>query len=147
VSDLHTLLGWVVIAVNALAGALGAWRWYRAQPARAFWALLRAGQLLVMLEAVGGAVLLLQGEALPRLHLIYGLVPLAVAFVAEQLRLASADIVLGQRDLEGTADVARLPEEEQRALVAEIVRRETGVMAASAIVVALLAMRAQGLVL
>ena len=143
-SSLHTAAGYVVIGVNALAGLLGALRWWRGGHSRAFWPLLRVGQLLVLLQAAGGAALLVEGKPLPRLHLIYGLVPLAVAFVAEQLRLASADIVLQQRGLEGSADVAKLPEEEQRALVSLIVRRETGVMAASALVVALLAGRAQG---
>ena len=143
-SDVHTALGYVVITVNALAGVLGGWAWWRVRPTRTFWPLLRAGQLLVALEALGGAVLLLEGRHLPRLHLIYGLVPLAVAFVAEQLRLASAETVLAQRGLEGSADVAKLPEPDQRALVAVIIRRETGVMAASALIVALLAMRAQG---
>jgi hypothetical protein len=38
--------------------------------------------------------------------------------------------------------VAALPEAEQRALVRAILRRETGVMAASAIVVAFLGVRA-----
>jgi hypothetical protein len=147
VSSLHTALGYVLIGVNALAGLIGAWAWWRGTQVRAFWPLLRAGQLLVLLQAAGGVVLLVQGRSLPRLHLIYGLTPLAVAFVAEQLRLASADIVLQQRGLEGSADVAKLEPEDQRALVSLIVRRETGVMAASAIVVALLAGRAQGWVL
>ena len=142
-SDVHTDLGAVVIAVNALAALAGLYAWWRA-PTRAFWPLLRAGQALVMIEAVLGAALLLDGKDLPRLHLIYGLVPIAVAFVAEQLRLASAETVLQQHELEGAKDVARLPEPEQRALVAAIVRRETGVMAASAAVVALLCLRAQG---
>jgi hypothetical protein len=144
VTTLHTALGYLLIGVNALAGLLGALRWWQRRPTRAFWPLLRAGQLLVLLQAVGGATLLLEGRQLPRLHLIYGLVPLAVAFVAEQLRLASADIVLQQRGLEGSADVAKLPPAEQRELVSLIVRRETGVMAASALVVALLGGRAQG---
>jgi hypothetical protein len=143
VSDVHTDLGAVVIAVNALAALAGLYAWWRA-PTRMFWPLLRAGQALVMIEAVIGAALLLDGKDLPRLHLIYGLVPIAVAFVAEQLRLASAETVLQQHELEGAKDVARLPEPEQRALVAAIVRRETGVMAASAAVVALLCLRAQG---
>jgi hypothetical protein len=142
-SDVHSVLGLIVIAVNALAAIVGLYAW-RAAPVRAFWPLLRAGQALVMLEAVVGAALLLDGKDLPRLHLIYGLVPIAVSFVAEQLRLASADIVLQQKGLEGAKDVAALPEPEQRALVAGIIRRETGVMAASAAVVALLCMRAQG---
>jgi hypothetical protein len=144
VNAVHQAAGYVVIGVNALAGLLGALRWWQGRYTRAFWPLLRAGQLLVVLQAAGGAVLLVEGRHLPRLHLIYGLVPLAVAFVAEQLRLASADTILQQRGLEGSADVAKLPEAEQRALVSLIVRRETGVMAASALVVALLAGRAQG---
>jgi hypothetical protein len=143
-TGLHSAGGWAVILVNLAAGLLGAALWWLGRHLRLFWALLRAGQVLVILEAVGGAVLLLDGRDLPRLHLIYGLMPLAVAFVAEQLRLASADIVLQQRGLEGSADVAKLPEEEQQGLVQAILRRETGVMAASALVVFLLAIRAQG---
>ena len=57
---------------------------------------------------------------------------------------ALKEIVLQQRGLEGAKDVATLPEPEQHALVASIIRRETGVMAASAAVVALLCLRAQG---
>jgi len=145
VTAAHIALGAAVIAVNLLAGALGAWRWHRGEPSRAFWPLLRAGQGLVMIEAVDGALLVLTGHDLPHLHLIYGLVPLGVAFLAEQLRLTAADAVLAQRGLEGRADVERLPAAEQHALVAAIVRRETGVMAASALVVALLGVRAAGL--
>ena len=141
--DIHTTLGAITIAVNAIAALLGLIAFARS-PIRAFWYILRAGQVLVMLEAVIGAALLLDGKDLPRLHLIYGLVPIAVSFVAEQLRLASADIELQKRDLENAQEVATLPEEDQQALVAGIIRRETGVMAASAAVVALLCLRAQG---
>ena len=84
------------------------------------------------------------GEKLPRLHLIYGLTPLAVAFFAEQLRLIAAQIELDKRDLEGRDAVAALPPAEQQALVRAIMRRESGVMAASALVVALLGVRASG---
>jgi hypothetical protein len=143
VSDIHTTLGAITIAVNAIAAVLGLIGFARS-PVRAFWYLLRAGQVLVMLDAVIGAALLLDGKDLPRLHLIYGLVPIAVSFVAEQLRLTSADIELQKRDLENAQEVATLPAEEQRALVTGIIRRETGVMAASAAVVALLCLRAQG---
>jgi hypothetical protein len=141
-SGAHELIGAITVAVNALAAALGLIAFARS-PIRAFWYFLRAGQILVMLEAVIGAALLLDGKDLPRLHLIYGLVPIAVSFVAEQLRLASADIELQKRDLENAQEVATLPEEDQQALVAGIIRRETGVMAASAAVVALLCLRAQ----
>ena len=138
----HVVLGIAVVAVNLAAGALGAYRWRQAQPSRAFWPLLRAGQVLVMVEAADGAVLVALGRELPELHLIYGLVPLGVSFLAEQLRLAAADTVLEQRGLEGSAAVGELPEAEQRAVVLAIVRREMGVMAVSALVVTLLALRA-----
>ena len=138
----HIVLGAALIAVNLAAGLLGAWRWRQGLPSRAFWPLLRAGQALVVVEALDGGILVALGRELPELHLIYGLVPLGVAFVAEQLRLASADTVLQQRGLEGSAAVGRLPEAEQREVVLAILRREMGVMAASALVVTLLGLRA-----
>jgi hypothetical protein len=145
VTALHVALGVAMIAVNAAAAAWGGWAWWRGEASRAFWPLLRAGQALLVAQAADGGVLVLQGEALPHLHLVYGLVPLGVAFLAEQLRLASADTVLDQHGLSGRADVERLTDSEQRALVLEIVRREMGVMAASAGVVAVLGLRAAGL--
>jgi hypothetical protein len=144
VTAFHIALGVALIAVNAIAGLYGAWAWWRDRHAPAFWPLLRIGQALVMIEAVDGAILLVMGKELPQLHLIYGLIPLAVSFFAEQLRLAAADTVLAKRDLEGRADVEKLSDAEQRDLVRVIVRREMGVMAASAVVVALLGVRAAG---
>ena len=141
----HIALGTALIVCNALAGAWGGLRWWRGETSRAFWPLLRLGQALVAVEAIDGAVLVLQGRDLPSLHLIYGLVPLGVSFFAEQLRLVSADQILQQRGLEGRADVERLSSEDQQALVHAILRREMGVMAASAGVVALLGVRAAGL--
>jgi hypothetical protein len=145
VTTFHIALGTAVIVVNALAGAWGGWHWWRGGDAPGFWPLLRLGQALVVVEAIDGGVLVLMGRELPSLHLIYGLVPLLVAFMAEQLRLAAADTVLEQHDLEGRSDVEKLSPEEQRSLVLLIVRREMGVMAASAGVIALLGVRAAGL--
>jgi hypothetical protein len=142
-TGVHTTLGAITIAVNAIAALIGLIAFVRS-PIRAFWYFLRAGQILVMLDAIIGAALLLDGKDLPRLHLIYGLVPIAVSFVAEQLRLTSADLELQKKGLENAQEVATLPVEDQHALVAGIIRRETGVMAASAAVVALLCLRAQG---
>jgi hypothetical protein len=142
VRDVHVVVGFVLIAVNLAAGVWGAWGWWRHHRAPGFWPLLRVGQGLVMLQAVDGAILILMGRDLPELHLIYGLVPIGVSFLAEQLRLAAADTVLAQRDLEGRADVEALPPAEQQDLVRAILRREMGVMAASALVVAALALRA-----
>lgn len=141
----HVALGTALIVVNALAAIWGGVQWRRGRPSRAFWALLRAGQALVAVEAVDGAILVLEGKALPSLHLIYGLVPIGVSFVAEQLRLVAADQVLENRGLAGRADVESLSSDDQRALVRTILRREMGVMAASAGVVALLGVRAAGL--
>jgi hypothetical protein len=142
VTAIHVVLGVALVATNLGAGLWGAWCWWRDRHSPAFWVLLRAGQALVAIQALGGAILLLAGRDLPELHLVYGLVPLGVAFVAEQLRLTAADAVLGQRGLEGRADVEALPQAEQHDLVRTIVGRETGVMAASALVVAALGVRA-----
>ena len=143
-SVVHEVLGLALIAVNAAAGAWGAWGWWHGNDARGFWPLLRTGQALVVLQAAGGGILVLGGRELPELHLIYGLVPLGVSFLAEQLRITAAETVLGQRGLEGRSDVEALERAEQRELVHAIMQREMGVMAASALVVALLGLRAAG---
>ncbi len=141
----HVALGTALIVVDLAAGLWGGWCWWRVRPAPGFWPLLRAGQALVALQAIDGGILVLADYELPELHLVYGLVPLGVAFLAEQLRVAAAGTVLAQRGLEGRADVEKLPEDEQHDLVLAIVRREIGVMAASALVVAAVGVRAVGL--
>jgi hypothetical protein len=97
-----------------------------------------------MVQAVIGAALLLDGRDLPRLHLVYGLTPIAVAFLAEQLKLLATQTLLDKRGFESGADVAKLPQDEQVAFVTAVLRREVGVMATSAFIVAVLAARAQG---
>jgi hypothetical protein len=144
VSGLHTQLGAIAITINALAALIGGAAWLAGRNPKAFWILLRIGQAMIMVEAVIGAALSLTGHDLPRLHLVYGLTPIAVAFLAEQLRIMATPTLLDQRGLKGGADVAKLPEAEQRAFVAAILRREIGVMATSAAIVAVLAARAQG---
>ena len=143
-SDLHTTLGVIAIAINAAAALLGGAAWLARRNPRVFWISLRIGQALIMVEAVVGAALLLDGRDLPRLHLVYGLIPIAVAFLAEQLKVMATQSLLDQRGYEGGADVAKLPEAEQRAFVTAVLRRELGVMAVSAAIVTLLALRAQG---
>jgi hypothetical protein len=144
VTGVHIALGVALVAVNLGAGLYGAWGWWRWRDTPGFWALLRAGQLLVAIEAVIGLVLLLEGQELPPLHLVYGLTPLAVAFLAEQLRIVAAQVELDHRKLEGRDAIAALPEAERQDLVRAILRREVGVMAASAVVVAVLGVRASG---
>ena len=144
-SALHAILGGLAVAVNLFAGAWGAWRWWRVEPSRLFWIALRAGQALVVAVVAQGGILLLLDYELPALHLVYGLVPIAVSFLAEQLRLVSAATVLEARGLPDAQAVGRLPAAQQRSVVLAIIRREMGVMAASALVVAALGLRASGL--
>ena len=140
----HIAIGVAMVVVNFAAGLLGGWQWWRGRPGAAFWPVLRTGQGLTALAALDGLLVLALGEHLPELHLVYGLTPLAVSFLAEQLRLASADTVLQARELPDAQAMRGLPDTEQRAIVHAIVRREMGVMAASAVVVALLGLRAGG---
>jgi hypothetical protein len=143
-TGVHIALGTALVVVNLAAGLYGGWGWWQWREAPGFWTLLRAGQLLVAIQAVIGLVLSLSGEDMPPLHLVYGLTPLGVAFVAEQLRIVAAQVELDHRKLEGRGAIAALPEAERRELVRAILRREMGVMAASAVVVAVLGVRASG---
>src|SRR5207302_6933007 len=111
---------------------LGAWLWYWGEPsergARAFWVLLRVGQGSVLTLAIAVGSLAAAGKRSSEgLFYLYALLPIAVGFVAEQLRLASAQTVLDQRGLENAQAVGRLEDTAQRHLVEQIVRREVGV--------------------
>jgi hypothetical protein len=138
----HLVLGILCIALVGGAGVWGAWCWHLARQSRLFWRLLRAGQVAVVVEAALGGVLLLLGHKEPSLHLIYGLLPVGISFVAEQLRIASAQMILDSRGLESGAAVGALPETEQRVVVVAILQRELGVMVAAALVILLLLLRA-----
>lgn len=138
-----------VAAVNALGGLLGAWLWYdggmRERSTGAFWLLLRAGQGAALVLALAVGSLAAAGNySTEQLFYLYALLPLAIAFVAEQLRVASAQTILDQRGLADAQAVGALPDAEQHAVVRDIVRREVGVMALSALVVVFLALRAAG---
>ena len=110
---------------------------------RAFWILLRVGQGSALAFAVAVGSLAAAGHySSDHLFYLYSLLPLAVAFVAEQLRVASAQTILDHHELADAEAVGGLPERDQQLIVAEIVRRETGVMALSALVVVFLAVRA-----
>jgi hypothetical protein len=130
-------------AVNAVAAIVGAIRWWQVEPSRLFWVLARAGQVAAVLLALAAGVLALDGFApADGLFWLYALLPVAIGFLAEQLRLASASLVLEQRGLPDAQAVGRLPEREQRSVVLQIVRREMGVATAAATTVAFLAVRA-----
>jgi hypothetical protein len=138
-----------VAAINLSPALLGAWDWWRGETtggaARAFWVLLRAGQGSALMLAIAVGSLAAAGHySSERLFYLYALLPVAIGFIAEQLRVASAQAVLDQRGLEGSQAVGALPEEAQHELVGAIMRREIGVMTCSAVVVVFLALRAAG---
>ena len=131
------------MALFSAAGLLGAWRWWQVRTSPWFWRILRAAQVALGVQVVLGGVLLAAGrEPADGLHLVYGLLPVAVSFVAEQLRLAAAQTVLDSRELENAEAVGALPEAEQRSVVVAILRRELGVMALAALAAAALCLRA-----
>jgi hypothetical protein len=138
----------VLTAAAALvAAALGAWRWWTVAPSRTFWVACRSAQALAVAQALLAGVLFLAGfKPADRLYWLYALLPVAVSFVGEQLRLLSAQTVLDARGLQDAQAVGRLPEEGQRSVVLAIVRREMGVMALTCLVIAFLALRALGTV-
>lgn len=130
-------------ALNLLPALLGGWCWRQEQPSRAFWVSLRVGQAAALLLALAVGLLAAAGHySSERLFYLYALLPLAIAFIAEQLRIASAQTILDRRELQNAQAVGELPESEQRLIVTLILRREMGVMALSAAVVVFLAWRA-----
>jgi len=133
----------VTLAVNGVAAAYAGLCWWQVRTARAVWPLLRAGQVVAGLQALLAGILFAAGfRPADELFWLYALLPVAIGFVAEQLRIASAEQVLENRDLPDAKAVGALPESEQRSVVLAVVRREIGVMALAALVVAFLALRA-----
>src|ERR1700752_4903147 len=93
VKEVHIVVGTLAIVLNALAAVYGAWRYWRVEPeSRSFWRLLRAGQAVVVIEAALGGILEIEHHRVSGLHILYGLLPLLVAIIAEQLRIASAQM-------------------------------------------------------
>lgn len=139
----HAVVGVTLLVLNLAAGLLGAWCWHRVEPSTRFWTLLRAGQAAIVIQVLLGALLLALGKK-PRddLHILYGVLPLVVSFIAEQFRIGSADAILAGHGYDSAAEVGELPPEEQRVVVLSIVRREMGVMAIACFIVVALALRA-----
>jgi hypothetical protein len=139
VETAHLIVGVVVLGTNLVAGAWGAAAWLRQEPSVGFWYALRIAQFAVVAQVLLGAILLLLGRESPDdLHYVYGLLPLVVSLLAEGIRAGAAE-----RELVGL-DFESLPRERQRLIALAIVRRETGIMAASALIVVFLALRAAG---
>lgn len=125
------------MASSLVAGVWGGLAWARNRPSVTFWYLLRAAQGAVVGQAVLGVLLLLEGdEPSEKLHYVYGLAPLVVSLVTESMRAGAA-----QRELDGGA-LDSADREERRHATLRIVRYETGVMAAGALLIFGLAVRA-----
>jgi hypothetical protein len=136
-TDVHLAVGIAVIASNLIAGVWGGVAWLRSIPSVGFWYALRTAQGAVILQVTLGAILLLSGrEASSGLHYLYGVLPLGISLLAEGARAGAAE-----RELEGL-DFDSRPQNRQRAVALAIVRRETGIMAVSALVILGLAIRA-----
>jgi hypothetical protein len=145
VSDatIAAIAAFVTLAINGVAGAFAGLRWWQVRPSERVWPLLRAGQVVAGLQALLAGVLFAAGfEPHDGLFWLYALLPVAIGFVAEQLRIVSAEQVLENRGLPDAQAVGALPESEQRSVVLAVVRREIGVMALAAGVVAVLSLRA-----
>lgn len=138
----HIVLGWICGGLFVGAGVWGAWCWRTVRHSPWFWRMLRAGQAVVVLEAALGGLLVATGHKGKTLHLVYGVLPILISFVAEQLRIASAQTVLDQRGIASAAAVGELPEVEQRTIVVSIMQRELGVMVLAALVIIVLLFRA-----
>jgi hypothetical protein len=135
-SSLYLALGLIVIAINLLATLVGGFSWHRNRPSLAFWYLLRAGQLVTVAFIVFECVLYAGGDRSDDgLHYLYVFLPVAASLLAEGMRGASASQELGETDFKS------LPEERQQTVALAIVRRETGVMAVAAFVIAFLIWR------
>ena len=138
-ATLHLIVGVAVLVTNLAAGAIGAIAWLRKRPSVGFWYVLRTAQGTVVAQVLLGAILVLSGHESPDdLHYVYGVLPLLVSLLAEAARAGAAE-----RELEGV-DFDLLPVDRQRSFALAIVRRETGIMAVSALVVFGLALRAAG---
>jgi hypothetical protein len=138
VNTLHTIVGFVVIAANGLAGTWGGVAWLRRTPSVVFWYLLRVAQATVVVQVGLGLALVFGGRAPPdALHLVYGISPLVVALATEAMRVGAA-----QRELEDAGDLEDAPHAEQVAVARRVVRRETGIMAVGTLVILTLALRA-----
>jgi hypothetical protein len=145
VATLVTLTALGTALVNGVAAAWAGWRWWRVAPDRVSWVLIRAGQAAaVLLALAAGAARLADFDPEDGLFWLYAVLPVGVGVFAEQFRLLSAQTVLDARGLEGAEAMRALPDREQRSIVLAIVRRELGVMALAAGVVAFLALRGLG---
>lgn len=151
VSAAYTAAGLAVIALNLLAAVVGAVSWQRNVPSVAFWYLLRAAQIATGFFVLFACVVYATGyRASDELHYLYVFLPVAVSFLAELMRGASASQELGDRlsprepktSQELGELFAGLDPDRQQTIGLAIIRRETAVMTLASFVIAFLIWRA-----
>ena len=138
VPGFHATFGFVVLGVNVVAAAWGAFVWSRGIVSRVFWYLLRLAQVTVVAQVVVGMLLLAEGHR-PKdeLHYLYAVIPLIVAVVTEAMRAGAS-----QRELEEVDDPEALPRRERILLARRIVMREIGIMTVGVVLVVTMLIRA-----
>jgi len=87
VSELHRIVGFVVVGTFSIGWVFGLVLWISKREAGTwFWRWLVAAQVLAVLQAVAGIVLLLLGRRPTTwLHLVYGFGPLVILAIAHVL--------------------------------------------------------------
>jgi hypothetical protein len=140
----HIALGIAAISLTGVATLYGGWCYWQVRRSVWFWRILRASQVVVILQVLLGGLLRLLGHRTPGLHVLYGVLPLLVSFIAEQLRVASAQMVLDARGHASAEEVGQLLPDEQEVVVLSIVQREIAVMALASLVNVVLLARAAG---
>jgi hypothetical protein len=138
VVEVHLVVGICLLAANLVAGVWGGYSWLERKPSAGFWYALRIAQATVVLQALIGLLLVFTGHPGDELHILYGVLPLVVSLLAEVIRLGSASAELGDLDIHSLAP------ERQTQLAMLILRRDTGIMAVSSLVIFFLALRAAG---
>jgi hypothetical protein len=142
VTAVHATVAVLTITLTASALLIGAWCYWRVRTTAWFWRVLRASQVAVIVQVALGGVLVALGHKPPGLHVLYGVLPLLVSLIAEQLRAASAQTVLDGRGIASAQEVGALPADEQQVIVASILQREIIVMTLAALVNVVLLARA-----
>jgi hypothetical protein len=142
VTAVHATVAVLTITLTASALSIGAWCYWRVRTTAWFWRVLRASQVAVIVQVALGGALVALGHKPPGLHVLYGVLPLLVSLIAEQLRAASAQTVLDGRGIASAQEVGALPADEQQVIVASILQREIIVMTLAALVNVVLLARA-----
>ena len=131
----------VGIALLALAVAAGVWgtiAFLASRPSVWFWYVLRAMQVVLVLQVVLGGLLLATGQETPRAeHYMYGVLALLVSLFAEGMRVGAAS-----REIPEGVEFETLDRGEQRTIALRIVRRETLTMALAAWLIVIVVVRA-----